>query len=603
MAINPTNWGYTPNYVQDPITMEWIWTGRPETSWMGIPEYIDHVGDFDPSLPWHYGPEGEQNNPTPNPLYQKITSLPWIENVISTSGRVPAPTTGLDINNAMVVRGPDGRLYNAFQAGLNPFEFQVTHEGRLRSGSNQGDATYFDSPISGFTNIGGIDYILTDPKTGLPGYQTSAPLPDDSGGILRGLVDPFQEGSLAEFLLKAYGAYGGAQGLGNVFGEGLATMAGGVDAAGNYVAPDVSGGVSQIGSNISALPGQIVDKIASLPTTIANLPETLSNLPSDVLDKLRTLNTIAESNLAGDVAPFTYTVKDGTELGSQLARELVGYTATPVNDSEFLGRTSYDELFDPVATPVDFTPASPTTTYPQTDIQFDQPVVDPKTGQVLTPQEVITKYPELYPEGGKFTPTSPFNRLIQAVTKEYEKDPLKFLTGAGGALAGFLSRQKGITPRGLQSSAGLRSIGLGRTGLGQTGGIGTGAGISVGTGGPRLVQTGAVGTKGRGGVQYFERMAGGGAIAGGVHDTGLGYLKSAHDGMADKIDATIDNKRPAKLSGGEFVIPADVVSHLGNGNSEAGAKQLYDLMERVRKARTGTSTQGKQINPKKYLPK
>jgi hypothetical protein len=73
--------------------------------------------------------------------------------------------------------------------------------------------------------------------------------------------------------------------------------------------------------------------------------------------------------------------------------------------------------------------------------------------------------------------------------------------------------------------------------------------------------------------------------------------------MEDKINATIDNKRPAKLSGGEFVVPADVVSHLGNGNSEAGAKQLYALMERVRKARTGTANQGKQINPKKYLPK
>ena len=98
-------------------------------------------------------------------------------------------------------------------------------------------------------------------------------------------------------------------------------------------------------------------------------------------------------------------------------------------------------------------------------------------------------------------------------------------------------------------------------------------------------------------MRYFEKKAGGGQVG------GLGYLKSAHDGMADQINATIDNKRPAKLSGGEFVIPADVVSHLGNGNSEAGAKQLYDLMARIRKARTGTSDQGKQINPKKYLPK
>jgi hypothetical protein len=50
------------------------------------------------------------------------------------------------------------------------------------------------------------------------------------------------------------------------------------------------------------------------------------------------------------------------------------------------------------------------------------------------------------------------------------------------------------------------------------------------------------------------------------------------------------------------VVPADVVSHLGNGNSEAGAQRLYSMMDKIRKARTGTTKQGKQINPNKYLP-
>ena len=72
--------------------------------------------------------------------------------------------------------------------------------------------------------------------------------------------------------------------------------------------------------------------------------------------------------------------------------------------------------------------------------------------------------------------------------------------------------------------------------------------------------------------------------------------------MADKIPSSIDNKQPAKLSHGEFVIPADVVSHLGNGNSDAGANALYKMMDRVRKARTGTTKQGKRINPEKFTP-
>jgi hypothetical protein len=72
--------------------------------------------------------------------------------------------------------------------------------------------------------------------------------------------------------------------------------------------------------------------------------------------------------------------------------------------------------------------------------------------------------------------------------------------------------------------------------------------------------------------------------------------------MSDNIPATINNRQPARLADGEFVVPADVVSHLGNGSTEAGAKQLHDMMTKVRKDRTGNPKQGKQINPQKYLP-
>ena len=79
------------------------------------------------------------------------------------------------------------------------------------------------------------------------------------------------------------------------------------------------------------------------------------------------------------------------------------------------------------------------------------------------------------------------------------------------------------------------------------------------------------------------------------------YLNGSTDGMADKIKTSIDGNQPAALSHGEFVIPADVVSHLGNGNSEAGADRLYKMMDKIRQARTGTKKQGRQINPNKYL--
>jgi hypothetical protein len=80
------------------------------------------------------------------------------------------------------------------------------------------------------------------------------------------------------------------------------------------------------------------------------------------------------------------------------------------------------------------------------------------------------------------------------------------------------------------------------------------------------------------------------------------FLSGGGDGMSDSIRASIDGKQEARLADGEFVIPADVVSHLGNGSSKAGAKQLYSMMNKVRRARTGNPKQGKQINPNRYMP-
>jgi hypothetical protein len=87
---------------------------------------------------------------------------------------------------------------------------------------------------------------------------------------------------------------------------------------------------------------------------------------------------------------------------------------------------------------------------------------------------------------------------------------------------------------------------------------------------------------------------------GGVADAGR-YLQGKTDGMADEIETSIDGEQPALLSHGEFVIPADVVSHLGNGNSEAGAEKLYSMMDKIRQARTGTKEQGREIDADKFI--
>ena len=72
------------------------------------------------------------------------------------------------------------------------------------------------------------------------------------------------------------------------------------------------------------------------------------------------------------------------------------------------------------------------------------------------------------------------------------------------------------------------------------------------------------------------------------------YVTGEGDGTSDSI--------PAMLANGEFVIPADVVSHLGNGSTDAGAKKLYGMMDRIRKARTGKKKQAPAVKTARYMP-
>lgn len=91
----------------------------------------------------------------------------------------------------------------------------------------------------------------------------------------------------------------------------------------------------------------------------------------------------------------------------------------------------------------------------------------------------------------------------------------------------------------------------------------------------------------------------------GDYSDGGRLLKGPGDGVSDSIPATIGNKRPARLADGEFVVPARIVSELGNGSTEAGARKLYAMLDRVQKARGKTVGKGKvakNSRADKYLP-
>jgi len=106
-------------------------------------------------------------------------------------------------------------------------------------------------------------------------------------------------------------------------------------------------------------------------------------------------------------------------------------------------------------------------------------------------------------------------------------------------------------------------------------------------------------------------MAGGGMVPryaqGGLgslqqYAVGGKLVNGRGDGMSDDIKANIGGHQEARLADGEFVIPADVVSHLGNGSTDAGAKQLYAMMDRIRKARTGRERQAPEVSARNYMP-
>jgi hypothetical protein len=100
----------------------------------------------------------------------------------------------------------------------------------------------------------------------------------------------------------------------------------------------------------------------------------------------------------------------------------------------------------------------------------------------------------------------------------------------------------------------------------------------------------------KGGMTYME--------AGGT--TGLTGMprdvKGTGDGMSDSVPATIEGVQEARLADGEFVIPADVVADIGNGSSNAGSKKLYNMMDRIRKSRHGTTKQPPEIDAEALMP-
>ena len=101
-----------------------------------------------------------------------------------------------------------------------------------------------------------------------------------------------------------------------------------------------------------------------------------------------------------------------------------------------------------------------------------------------------------------------------------------------------------------------------------------------------------------GGMMY----SGGGISSLGGYSDGGQLLRGPGDGVSDNIPATIGNKQPARLADGEFVIPARIVSELGNGSTDAGARKLYAMMDRIKKTRAKAKNIAANTKADKHLP-
>lgn len=185
--------------------------------------------------------------------------------------------------------------------------------------------------------------------------------------------------------------------------------------------------------------------------------------------------------------------------------------------------------------------------------------------------------------------------LVQIAKALYGQMP----TSSGGVSASSGSPMGGISSKGTHAQAAAANAAANAAaasgGRGGAGNVGTGGG-STASG----VGTGIGGLGGMGGG-----LAGGGLSHLGDYSDGGRLLRGPGDGVSDSIPAVIGKKQPARLADGEFVVPARIVSELGNGSTEAGARKLYAMMDRIQSARSKTVGKGKvakNSRAEKYLP-
>lgn len=288
-------------------------------------------------------------------------------------------------------------------------------------------------------------------------------------------------------------------------------------------------------------------------------------------------NPYAERNYFSNNNPYSYTQAPSTyEMRYAEGGQVRGYAEGGTTQPQGYIHPQYASVYQPGLN----TQVAPGTVSPAMQAAFQQPAA--QTG--------IGSLPSTGAQPGGINYSDP-NWYANAAAQSMAANPLadgQYDSAAGQFLRGHTGPGSGSTSMGA----------LGRVGLAPFTG-----GLSLTPGGSDFIGN-TLGSVGLGG--FFAK---GGKLNLRAPSKKMDpiFLKGAGDGMSDSIPAYIDGggvrpHEPIRVADSEYVVPADAVSHLGNGSSDAGAKQLDAMVARVRKARTGKKAQAPAVNAKKILP-
>jgi hypothetical protein len=378
-----------------------------------------------------------------------------------------------------------------------------------------------------------------------------------TAGIVGG-VETVRTGDIGKGLMAGLGAYGGAG-----IGQGLSTA--GASAAGDIGVNATSTGLQNTGANALRESAG-----AALSTPMPGVS-----------------NAAGEALRAGAQAPVTLgNMSSGFgQLGSEAGRSAV-YSALPTGTLPAAGATLANAL---------------TPEYQQPGLPEEEdygPYKLKRLSANFQGSTPVQPNPYYRPTGLGYAAGGD---VMMAAGGSYEDEPMDDVGGmAAGGIAGYANRGQ---VRHLPESVGVPRTGIFRDTDSDTARKDALEAAMIRnrklakSSNIKLAAMPKTSVKGLGDV---EMGAAGGSI-GGYSDGGR-MLKGPGDGMSDSIPATIGRKQPARLADGEFVVPADVVSHLGNGSTDAGAKKLYTMMDKIRKARTGKKKQAPAVKADRYLP-